>query len=218
MKSQGVRKLDYVFVTHGDSDHTSGIEEMIERGNVGVKIETIIFPAKEVWDEKIYALAEKAMEYSVKVAIIQAGQTLQEGKLSLTCVAPENTFSGETGNVASLVLGLTYGGFDILFTGDVEGEGENILTETLEKEYGTTKWEVLKVAHHGSKNSSDETFLEVVKPKYAVISAGRDNQYGHPHQETVERLENVGSEIVSTQDAGAVMIYVEKESYAFASN
>lgn len=218
LKSQGVRKLDYVFVTHGDSDHTSGIEEMIERGNVGVEIETIIFPTKEVWDEKIYALAEKAMEYSVKVAIIQAGQTLQEGKLSLTCVAPENTFSGETGNVASLVLGLTYGGFDILFTGDVEGEGENILTETLEKEYGTTKWEVLKVAHHGSKNSSGETFLEVVKPKYAVISAGRDNQYGHPHQETVERLENVGSEIVSTQDAGAVMIYVEKESYAFVSN
>ena len=68
-----------------------------------------------------------------------------------------------------------------------------------------------KVAHHGSKNSSGETFLEVVKPKYAVISAGRDNQYGHPHQETVERLENVGSEIVSTQEAGAVRIKTDGE-------
>ena len=90
-----------------------------------------------------------------------------------------------------------------------EGEGEKQLTEQLEKQYGGYTWEVLKVAHHGSKNSSSEEFLRQVKPVYAFISAGQTNRYGHPHQETIERLTDIGSKIYSTQENGAIIVEVE---------
>ena len=99
----------------------------------------------------------------------------------------------EPGNGASMVLAVQYGEFDMLFTGDVEEEGEKQLTKQLEESYEDCTWEVLKVAHHGSKNSSAEEFLQQVQPAYALISAGQGNRYGHPHQETVKRFADVGS-------------------------
>ena len=117
----------------------------------------------------------------------------------------------EKGNAASMVLALNYGEFDMLFTGDIEGEGEEILTEAVKKDYPKRKWEVLKAAHHGSKNSSAESFLKEIRPTYAIISAGRDNSYGHPHQETLERLENVGCEVLSTQECGAITMITDGE-------
>lgn len=98
----------------------------------------------------------------------------------------------EPGNEASMVLAVQCGEFDMLFTGDVEKEGERQLTMTLEEQYEGCGWEVLKVVHHGSKNSSTEEFLRV-QPAYALISAGRKNRYGHPHQETEKRLADVDS-------------------------
>lgn len=98
----------------------------------------------------------------------------------------------------------------MLFTGDVETEGEEKLMQTIQEQYADTEWEVLKVAHHGSKNSSSEEFLQLVSPEYALISAGRKNRYGHPHVETVERLEQADSRICSTQESGAVTVKVKK--------
>ena len=115
----------------------------------------------------------------------------------------------EPGNAASMVLAVKFGKFDMLLTGDVEGGGEGQLTRQLEEQYRGHTWEVLKVAHHGSKNSSSEEFLRQVKPAYAFISAGRENRYGHPHQETIERLADVGSKIYSTQENGAIIVEVE---------
>ncbi len=102
-----------------------------------------------------------------------------------------------------------YGEFDMLLTGDVEGEGEEQLTKKLEGQYRGYTWEVLKAAHHGSKNSSSEEFLRQVKPAYVFISAGQTNRYGHPHQETIERLTDVGSKIYSTQENRAIIVEVE---------
>jgi len=104
---------------------------------------------------------------------------------------------------------LKYREFDMLFTGDVEADGEKLLTDVLKKEYSDVKWDVLKVAHHGSKNSSSNEFLSAVKPEYSLISAGRDNSYGHPHEETIWRLSDLGSKILSTQDNGAIMIVTD---------
>ena len=114
----------------------------------------------------------------------------------------------EPGNEASLVLALQYQGFDMLLTGDVEGAGEEMLTETLKAEYADTSWEVLKAAHHGSKSSTGENFLKAAGPLYGLISAGRDNRYGHPHPETLERFYKSGTKILSTQNLGAVTIQV----------
>lgn len=92
-------------------------------------------------------------------------------------------------------------------------EGEESLTDTLSYlQEKKISWEVLKTAHHGSKNSTTEAFLENVKPRYAWISAGRKNRYGHPHKDTLERLENSGAKIYSTQENGAFGITVNKKS------
>lgn len=108
-----------------------------------------------------------------------------------------------------MVLSLSSGEFDMLLTGDVEGDGEKLLTERLKKKEQARTWEVLKVAHHGSGNSTSELFLQGVQPAFAIISAGEQNNYGHPHQETLFRLKERGTQIYSTQDKGAVMIEVK---------
>ena len=95
----------------------------------------------------------------------------------------------------------------MLLTGDVEDEGEELLLKQLQKEE-ITDITILKVAHHGSKNSTTEKFLKQIKPKVAIISCGKDNHYGHPHKETMERLEKVGSRIFNTMEYGQITIIV----------
>ena len=134
-----------------------------------------------------------------------------EEELTLTCLQPSEAEEGlETGNETSMVMAVSYGEYDMLLTGDVEGKGEEELTDLLKHKYKNCSWEVLKVAHHGSKNSSSKEFLDVVKPRYAIISAGQKNRYGHPHQETIARLEEAECKIKSTQETGAVMIIIHK--------
>lgn len=210
LKSQGVGKLDYVFISHGDSDHMNGVEELMEREKLGIKIDTLVLPVREKWDESLYSLARKAEKAGICVAVMEPGQKIKEQEMSLTCLQPEKEGTIEPGNAASMVLCLQYGGFDMLFTGDVETEGEEKLMQIIQEQYVDTEWEVLKVAHHGSKNSSSEEFLQLVSPEYALISAGRKNRYGHPHVETVERLEQADSRICSTQESGAVTVRVKK--------
>ena len=224
IKSQGVGVLDYVLISHGDSDHINGVEELIERQDIGVKIGTLVLPVQEVWDEALKGLAEKAKEYGIRVIVIEPGQSIKEGDMAFTCIQPENPGTEaekgeaegrdvekgyEPGNVASMVLAVKFGKFDMMLTGDVEEEGEEQLTKQLEERYRDCTWEILKVAHHGSKNSSSEEFLRQVKPVYAFISAGQKNRYGHPHQETIKRLTDAGSKIYSTQENGALIVEVE---------
>lgn len=229
LKSQGVGRLDYVLISHGDSDHMNGIEELIERQDIGVEIGTLVLSVKEAWDEALEELAGKARNHGIRVVVIEPGQSIREGGMVITCIQPGNmgiksegaesrqenavpetgSTGLESGNAASMVLAVQYGEFDMLLTGDVEGEGEMQLTKQLEESYLDCTWEVLKVAHHGSKNSSTEEFLRQVQPAYAFISAGQGNRYGHPHQETVKRLADVGSRIYSTQENGAITVEVE---------
>ncbi len=234
LKSQGVGVLDYVLISHGDGDHRNGVEELIERQDIGVKIRTLVLPVQEAWDEALAGLAKKAKDYGIRVVVIEPGQNIREGEMAITCIQPGNlgiksenaglrkentvpetgsiipvTEKLESGNEASMVLAVQYGKFDMLLTGDVEGEGEKQLTQQLEESYSDCTWEVLKVAHHGSKNSSTEEVLQQIQPAYAFISAGQENRYAHPHQETIERLADVGCKIYSTQENGAIIVEVE---------
>ena len=184
LKSQGVGMLDYVLISHGDNDHMNGVGELIERQNIGVKIGTLVLPVKEVWDEALEELARKARNRGIRVVMIEPGLSIREGEMMLTCIQPGNMEiksedaesrqtnavpgTGSTGlkpgNEASMVLAVQYGEFDMLLTGDVEGEGEMQLIKQLEESYLDCTWEVLKVAHHGSKNSSAKEFLRQVQP------------------------------------------------------
>ena len=157
----------------------------------------------------------------------QRGDGIQFQKgVALCCLHPFAGFEADDKNAASLVFHLSYGRFDALFTGDLESSGEEALCSFLEtgaepeegrgegtgasqKESGQEKeiiWELLKVAHHGSRYSTGRTFLETVSPQAALVSAGKKNRYGHPHEETLERLADCGAKIYMTMEAGAIFV------------
>ncbi len=214
--SQGIAQLDYVFATHGDEDHVNGIQELLEGQTLGIKIRTLVLPPEEYVDEKLKDLAQTAVEHGTKVAVIRQGQRV--GRV-LTCLGPvgtsetdKNKMVGvlEAGNEASTVLKLEDGVFRMLLTGDLEGNGEKQLTETLNKEQGS-HFLILKAGHHGSKNSSSAEFLKTVSPRATLISAGKNNRYGHPHAETLERLREAGSKVWSTQECGAITLRSDGE-------
>ncbi|MGC4019402.1 MAG: DNA internalization-related competence protein ComEC/Rec2 [Muricomes sp.] len=207
LKSQGVAVLDYAFISHGDADHMNGMEELLENQKMGIRIKTLVLPPEEVQDDKLRELAAKAARNQTRVAVMKAGNTLTEKNMKMTCMAPVPAYKGGAGNAASMVLALEFQEFDMLLTGDIEGEGEQLLEESGELK----KYDVLKAAHHGSKNSTSETFLKQTKPAIAWISAGVGNQYKHPHKETLKRLEEAGSRIYSTQQSGAVSLVTDGE-------
>lgn len=207
LKSQGVKSLDYVFISHGDADHMNGIEEMLENQRLGIQIRRLVLPPKEVQDDGLRSLAEKAVENGTKVYTVKAGDVLAQEDLKITCKGPAAQYQGEPGNAASMVLDVSFHKFEMLFTGDVEGEGEKLL----EQKGGLRQYDVLKVAHHGSKNSTTEEFLRQTAPKSAWISSGIGNRYGHPHMETVQKLQEMGSVIYGTQEHGAVTLVTDGE-------
>lgn len=214
LKEEGADTLTAVFITHMDSDHYNGISTLIEdMDKNGVMIENLIMPdiGEQSRSSEYHEMESMAMEKGITVQYIHAGDVLRHGKLKFTCLHPaagEN--SGDT-NASSTVLYLEYDAFTALFTGDLEGEGEKAVEERLKKYITDSSGDgkritVLKVAHHGSRNSTAEAFLDVVSPQVAVISAGRDNRYGHPHEELLIRLEDCESRIFRTDIGGAVTI------------
>lgn len=208
LKARGVTSVDLVFISHGDADHISGIAEMLTRGERSVPIKGLVLPVRKLWDETLMELAALAGEQEVKVYTMEAGEEICADALSLACIQPADEDTLVPGNEASMVLSVEYGQFSMLCTGDVEGAGESQLTSDIE----TLEVTVLKVAHHGSKNSTSQEFLNGCAADYALISAGRGNRYGHPHDETIQRLSQDGSRIYSTQECGAVTMYVDGTS------
>lgn len=213
LKSQGIGTLDYVFLTHGDSDHSNGVLELLKRQHFGVRIETLVLPINFRQDESLRDIAELALEKEVQVVMMQAGENLTEGEMKIHCLQPSADEKILTGNAGSLVLEVVYGEFVMLCTGDVELEGERMLISKVKgKEY-----DVLKVAHHGSKNSTTEQFLQEIRPKMALISVGEDNSYGHPHAETIERLKKVRCRVYQTKENGAIMLLTDGNSLTISS-
>ena len=209
LKQEGIRRLDAVFVSHPDSDHISGIIELMEIGNEeGIAIERLILPRiaeerREEEFEELLLAAKQAGGAPVPVSYMAKGTVWQSGKVSFCCLHPDKENHDLDSNAYSQCFYIKYGQFSMLLTGDVEGDGEKQLQKTLE-EAGVQNISLLKVAHHGSRYSTSQELLEILRPTASIISCGKDNSYGHPHEEVLDRLEEVGAIIYMTPRTGAV--------------
>ncbi len=206
LKYYGIKELDYVFISHGDKDHYSGIQEMLERGKRSIPIKTLVFPEFIPPESELWEVKELAEDRDVVCLALKKGKQLETDGVRLTSLHPDQVYEDE--NAGSLVLFLEYGKRGVLFTGDVEGEGENALCDTI-KSLGI-EVDVLKTAHHGAKGGTSEAFLETIQPQLAIISAGANNSYGHPHDETLSRLEDRGILIRQTKEEGAILLDIAK--------
>jgi competence protein ComEC len=216
--SQGTDYIDFAVITHSDSDHISGLTELMGLGKI--KVKNLILPNINKKDDAYLSLEALAKEKNIAVKYIKAGDHITEGKLLISCLHPAKGFEASTSNSYSTVLSVTYGEFDMLLTGDLEQGGEDAVInlfknqELLQKYSGVkdgdgkppTDYDILKVAHHGSKNSTFIDLLNIIRPEYALISVGRDNSYGHPNKELLNRLNKIGSKILITYNTGAITI------------
>lgn len=206
LKSQGISRLTYLFITHSDGDHISGIQEVLkDAGHMGIDIGKVILPEIEKKDEAYYELLRLCKTSGVSVSYMGRGDRISFGDVEISCLHPYASYDWETENNYSLVLRLQYRRFVGLFTGDLECAGEEKLRGKVDHA------DYLKVGHHGSKGASSKTFLQEVSPTIAVLSAGKKNRYGHPSPEVRKRLADVGARAYSTIEGGAVT--VETDGY-----
>ena len=223
LKMQGVGKLDYVWVSHGDTDHLNGIAELLERKTVGISITYLVLPAKIYWNESLADLAKLAQSKGTEVLTMAQGERLTEGQMQMQClwsVRDAEKILSEASldeNQSSTVLSLEYGDFAMLFTGDLEKEAEETVASYIEEKQIEGElpktYEILKVGHHGSKNGTGEHLLEVVNPACAWISAGERNRYGHPSPEVLERLAKWQVNLYNTKDGSAVKLCTDGKKY-----
>lgn len=209
LKSRGITVLDAVFLSHEDADHINGVEELLQAGTIEIELLVLPYTAKK--DEKMFVQVLKmAAKKDIPVLWMKEGMSFKNGGVSARCLHPGERFDSKDGNAASLVVYLTYGEFSLLLTGDVEESGEEALLSNLQQQQ-IEQVTLLKAAHHGSRNASGEQFLQIVRPLLTVISAGKDNVYGHPHEETLERLSRCGTRVYQTTQSGAVTVTVWKD-------
>lgn len=201
----GVAKVDGIFVSHPDEDHTNGLEQLLTEEVI--KVERLIFP-KVLEAKKEFADLLVAAEENVYVEFVSRGDVFQKDDFTLVCLHPYEGMQSES-NTYSACYFLETEGITVLLTGDVEEEGESLLINEL-RGRGIGKVDVLKVAHHGSRYSTSEEFMRQVDAGLAVISCGKNNLYGHPHEETLERLGADGSVILTTPECGAVVVEIRE--------
>lgn len=202
MKCRGKGRLDYVFLSHLDEDHVSGVRKLLEEG----RVDCLVLPKDRRGSEAAEEMVWLGKKKGARIWWIQPGEGLQKKKLKLTCLAPDGLYNGTNENAASMVLLLEYDDFSALFTGDLEKEGEEALLAKHQREGCLPDCDVLKVAHHGSDYSTSQAFLEKVKPEIAVISCSENNSYGHPGKELLQRLILADCRIYQTMESGAVMV------------
>lgn len=223
LKYQGVSRIDAVFVSHPDADHYNGIKELLELGGKeGIVVERIFFPDidREKREQDFADLADAVRNSPqsppVRLSFLAEGDIWKSGRTVFTCLHPGRGSSLQDTNEYSLCFLLAQDSFSMLLTGDVQGEGEEQLIRILQ-ERGVDSITLLKVAHHGSRNSTPESLLRLLKPHIAVISCGKDNSYGHPHAELMERLKLIGCRIYTTPRTGALTLRLRSDRLKITS-
>lgn len=196
LKDAGVKKLEYVIGTHPHEDHIGSLDTVIDNFLVGKVILPKISHTTKSFEDVLAAVSNRGLKITQPVA----GDTYSIGDAAFTILAPNKEYGNDLNNW-SVGIRLVCEDTAFVMAGDAEEEAEkDICGNGLE-----LKADVLKLGHHGSRTSSCEEFLERVDPAYAVISCGQGNDYGHPHKETIEKLERLGIKAFRTDEQGTVV-------------
>lgn len=203
LKAEGIFKVQGIFISHMDTDHISGIKELLECQAQGeLQIERIYLPDIGEKDDIYIEMEDKIRQQNIELVYLSRGMNLKQQELEIQLLQPVFKEIYQDRNEYSMVFRLKYKDFSMLFTGDVEGKGEEEMLQSnlLEK---TT---ILKAAHHGSEYTMCEDVLEQIQPAYTWISCGENNSYGHPHQALLDRIKKLNSKIYVTMNQGAITV------------
>lgn len=182
-----INKIDYIIISHFDSDHCNGLIEIIEK----MRVENIVMSKQSKESEEYKKILEIIKQKNIKVSSVKAeDKMIIEKNLYIKILNPAEKFEFQDLNNNAIVAKLVYKNFSMLFTGDIE-KAEESLAKKYKNELKST---ILKVAHHGSKTSTSEEFLKYVEPQIALIGVGKNNKFGHPNQITIERLKSIRSQ------------------------
>lgn len=199
MEKLGVDRLKYFVCTHPDADHIGGADVIAYK----FPVESLLMPELER-DTKAYEEMEASISKGdIEVIHPEAGEEYELGGGSFLIIGPTGQYSREEPNNWSVCLRFTYGERDFLFCGDAEKEAE----EDMLAAGARLDADVYHVSHHGSSGSTSEAFLQAVGPSWAVVSCGRDNDYGHPHRETKEALSAHHVRLYRTDEMGNIFCY-----------
>lgn len=205
LNSLGIDTLTYMIITHPHEDHGSAAKEVIEM----VNIENLILPeceaSQKFWLDMLEAMEAKNLEYIPS----KMGDTYKIGEASFEILGPVDDLKIVETNDYSIVIRLDYGENSFLFTGDAEDSSEEAMLDV----WPSSKFncDVLKVGHHGAKNSTTEDFLKAANPSLAVISCGEGNRHGHPTKDALDRLEEANVKILRTDLEGTIVICSNKK-------
>lgn len=211
LRSLGVEELDYLIISHPDQDHIGGMPRVLEL----FPVETWVDPAIPTTNQTYAQVLETVIDQDIPAILARQGEQLLLGDtVTLELLWPVDdmlTSGGEPdSNENSAVVRVTYDGVSVLIPGDLENRGERALID----QYGADLLsDVLVAGHHGSNTSSSGAFLDAVAPDVAIISAGEDNPYGHPHDEVLQRLRFRGIAIYRTDVDGTVNVIIEDGQY-----
>ena len=197
IKSKGITKLDYVIGTHPHEDHIGGLDDVINN----IDADKIYLPKIQTNTKTYEDVLQAIQNKNQKINSFNKGDKFTIGDANLE-VMTDSILDKNNLNLSSNIIRMEFNGTSFLFTGDAEVENEKTIT--------WPQTDILKVGHHGSTTSTSQNFLNQIKPKYTIISVGKDNDYGHPNEKILERLENAEVEIFRTDECGTIEIIVTK--------
>lgn len=197
LQDQKVDTIDYLIATHPHEDHIGSLPAIVKSFDIGSIYMPKVTANTKIFEDLLLSIKSKGYKINTATAGVKIIDTKET---KLTVIAPNASEYDELNNY-SVVMKLTHLNTSFLFTGDAEDISER---EILKKNFDI-KSDVIKIGHHGGRTSTTKDFLEEVAPKYAVISLGRDNDYGHPHKETLERLQVSKLQILRTDEQGTIV-------------
>lgn len=210
LKEQGVKKIDYFVLTHPHADHIGGAAAVLDAFDVVNVIMTDAPTTTSTYKKVLQKIDEK----DCGVIFAEAGKEYSLGEAKITILGPVSDYSDDLNNT-SIVLRLTYGRTAFMFTGDAEKKAEQDMLTKFPASY--FRADVLKLGHHGSSTSTSDGWFFAVSPEYAVISCGRNNDYGHPHREILSLLKKNGTTYFRTDTDGSIVMSSDGESVKIIS-